>query len=222
MFFVDKNLEPKGAETMGEIFEKIVPLPQVFYEQPTLELAKALLGCLLVKETNEGMAAGYIVETEAYIGPGDRAAHSYNNRRTARTEVMFQRSGLVYTYLMHTHCLFNVVSGGEENPEAVLIRALEPRYGIELMKNRRGMEDLPSLTNGPGKLTKSLGITKEDYGRPLTLPPLYIAKGFSPESISAGKRIGIDKSGEARDYLWRFWVTNNKYVSRHQKSEYVI
>jgi DNA-3-methyladenine glycosylase len=210
------------AYNMGEITEEIVPLPQVFFEQPTLELAKALLGCLLVKETSVGMAAGYIVETEAYIGPGDRAAHSYNNRRTTRTEVMFQRSGLTYTYLMHTHCLFNVVSGGKENPEAVLIRALEPRYGIEIMKNRRGLEDLRSLTNGPGKLTKSLGITMEDYGHTLTLPPLYIAKGLSPDSISAGKRIGIDKSGEARDYPWRFWVTNNKYVSRHQKSIYVF
>ncbi|MFL6555329.1 MAG: DNA-3-methyladenine glycosylase, partial [Bacillus sp. (in: firmicutes)] len=116
---------------MGEFTEELVPLPLDFYNQPTLALAKALLGCLLVKETNEGMAAGYIVETEAYIGPSDRAAHSYNNRRTARTEVMFQRSGLAYTYLMHTHCLFNVVSGGEEHPEAVLIRAVEPQYGIE-------------------------------------------------------------------------------------------
>jgi len=207
---------------VGECQREMVPLPQGFYDQPTLELAKALLGCLLVKETNEGMAAGYIVETEAYIGPGDRAAHSYNNRRTKRTEVMFQRSGLAYTYLMHTHCLFNVVSGGEEKPEAVLIRALEPRCGIGLMKNRRGIEDSTRLTNGPGKLTKSLGITIEDYGRPLTNPPLYIAKGFCPESISVGKRIGIDKSGEARDYPWRFWVTNNKCVSRHQKTEYVL
>ncbi|WP_035445783.1 DNA-3-methyladenine glycosylase [Bacillus sp. UNC41MFS5] len=207
---------------MGDSKKEIVPLPEDFYVQPTLELAKALLGCLLVKETNEGMSAGYIVETEAYIGPGDRAAHSYNNRRTRRTEVMFQRSGLVYTYLMHTHCLFNVVSGGEEHPEAVLVRALEPRYGLELMKKRRGKEDLPSLTNGPGNLSKSLGITMEDYGCLLTLPPLYIAKGFCPETISVGKRIGIDKSGEARDYPWRFWVTNNQYVSRHQKSDYVI
>ncbi|WHY69074.1 DNA-3-methyladenine glycosylase [Neobacillus sp. SuZ13] len=207
---------------MVEFTKDLKPLPEDFYDQPTLELAKALLGCLLVKESKEGMSAGYIVETEAYIGPGDRAAHSYNNRRTRRTEVMFQRSGLVYTYLMHTHCLFNVVSGGEDHPEAVLVRALEPKFGLELMKKRRGKEDLPSLTNGPGKLTKSLGITMEDYGHPLTLPPLFIAKGISPESISAGKRIGIDKTGEARDYPWRFWITNNQFVSRHQKSDYVI
>jgi DNA-3-methyladenine glycosylase len=207
---------------MGEFSEEIVPLTQEFYEQPTLELAKALLGCLLVKETEHGMAAGYIVETEAYIGPTDRAAHSYNNRRTGRTEVMFHRSGLAYTYLMHTHCLFNVVSGGEGNPEAVLVRAIEPQLGIELMKIRRGIEDLTNLTNGPGKLTKSMGISMEDYGSSLTHPPLYIAKGFCPENLSVGKRIGIDKSGEAKDYPWRFWVTNNKFVSRHQKSEYVV
>jgi DNA-3-methyladenine glycosylase len=203
---------------MGDFLNEIEPLPQEFFEQPTLELAKALLGCLLVKETKEGIAAGYIVETEAYIGPSDRAAHSYQNRRTKRTEVMFQRSGLAYTYLMHTHCLFNVVSGGEEKPEAVLIRALEPRSGIELMKRRRGLEDLKSLTSGPGKLTKSMGISIEDYGRPLTSPPIYIAKGICPESISTGKRIGINNSGDARDYPWRFWITNSKYVSRHQKT----
>ncbi|MEH7014447.1 DNA-3-methyladenine glycosylase [Neobacillus niacini] len=207
---------------MGEFPKEIVPLSQEFYEQPTLELAKALLGCLLVKETHQGIAAGYIVESEAYKGPSDRAAHSYNNRRTARTEVMFHRSGLAYTYLMHTHCLFNVVSGGEEKPEAVLVRALEPRYGIELMKIRRGIEELKNLTNGPGKLTNSLGITMEDYGSSLTHPPIYIAKGFCPESISVGKRIGIDNSGESKDYPWRFWITKNKYVSRHQKSEYEI
>ncbi|WP_430140881.1 DNA-3-methyladenine glycosylase [Neobacillus pocheonensis] len=198
--------------------KEIVPLPQSFFEQPTLELAKALLGCLLVKETKEGIAVGHIVETEAYVGPGDRAAHSYNNRRTARTEVMFQRSGLAYTYLMHTHCLFNIVSGGEEKPEAILVRALEPVNGIELMKSRRGIDDVRNLTNGPGKLTKSLGIKMEDYGHLLTLPPLFVARGYCPESISMGKRIGIDNTGEAKDYPWRFWVTNNKYVSRHQKA----
>ncbi|MDQ1146576.1 DNA-3-methyladenine glycosylase [Bacillus sp. SORGH_AS 510] len=207
---------------MKDFLNNIVPLPDSFFEQPTLELAKALLGCILVKETNEGITAGYIVETEAYIGPDDRAAHSYNNKRTPRTEVMFHRSGLAYTYLMHTHCLFNVVSGGEEKPEAVLVRALEPLNGIDFMKTRRGVEDLTRLTNGPGKLTKSLGITMEDYGHSLTIPPLYLAEGYRPESISAGKRIGIENSGEAREYPWRFWVTNNKFVSRHQKAEHVF
>lgn len=203
---------------MADFSNEHIPLPQAFYEQPTLQLAKQLLGCLLLKETNEGITAGYIVESEAYIGPGDQAAHSYKNRRTARTEAMFQRSGISYTYTMHTHCLFNVVSGGEDKPEAVLIRALEPAYGIELMKSRRGLEDLNKLTNGPGKLTKSLGITMEDYGHSLTNPTLYIAQGYCPKAISVGKRIGIDNSGDAKDYPWRFWITNNKFVSRHRKT----
>jgi len=97
-----------------------------FFSLPTLDLARKLLGCILVKETEEGVAAGYIVETEAYLGPEDRASHAYGNRRTKRTEIMFQKAGLAYTYTMHTHCLVNVVSGPREKPEAVLIRALEP------------------------------------------------------------------------------------------------
>ena len=87
------------------------PLSIDFFQQPTLELAKNLLGCLLVKETNEGIASGYIVETEAYIGPGDRASHSFGNRRTKRTEIMFAEAGHVYTFVTHTHTLVNVVSG---------------------------------------------------------------------------------------------------------------
>ncbi|OCA84429.1 3-methyladenine DNA glycosylase [Bacillus sp. FJAT-27225] len=190
------------------------PLEDEFYGQPTLELAKALLGCILAKETADGMTAGYIVETEAYIGPFDQAAHSYMNRRTKRTEIMFAESGFAYTYVMHTHCLVNVVSGGKGNPEAILIRAVEPCLGEELMEKRRGIQIRRNLTNGPGKLTKALGITMEDYGRKLNQLPLLIAKGYQPSSISSGKRIGIDNSGEARDYPWRFWVTGNEFVSR--------
>jgi DNA-3-methyladenine glycosylase len=194
---------------------KYQPLPKEFYQKPTLELAKALLGCLLVKETEEGIASGFIVETEAYMGPTDRAAHSYGNRRTKRTEIMFHEAGLAYTYVMHTHCLFNVVSGGKEQPEAVLVRALEPYDGIGLMFQRRSkIKDVRQLTNGPGKLTKALGITMADYGRPLQKPPLFIAKGFVPEAISQGKRIGIENTGEAKDYPWRFWVSGNRFVSK--------
>ncbi|WP_203363959.1 DNA-3-methyladenine glycosylase [Bacillus sp. REN10] len=189
-------------------------LNKEFYQQPTLQLARALLGCTLVKITDEGTTAGYIVETEAYRGSHDRAAHSFNNRRTKRTEIMFQEAGHVYTYVMHTHCLLNVVSGEVEEPEAVLIRAVEPCEGVELMFERRGTMPLKNLTSGPGKLTKAMGITMEDYGRRFDEPPLFIAEGVIPEEISVGPRIGIDNSGEAKDYPWRFWITDNPFVSR--------
>jgi DNA-3-methyladenine glycosylase len=195
----------------------IVPVSSDFFHKPTIDLAQALLGCVLVKETTEGTAAGYIVETEAYMGPMDQAAHSYQNRRTKRTEIMYGEAGHVYTYQMHTHCLINVVSSDIEKPEAILIRALEPLAGIGLMEARRGMTNLRNLTNGPGKLTKALAITMADYGRAFWEPPLYIGKGMVPESISQGKRIGIDNTGEAKDYPWRFWISGNPFVSRHQK-----
>ena len=193
------------------------PLSIDFFKLPTLELAKNLLGCLLVKETNEGIASGYIVETEAYIGPGDRASHSFGNRRTKRTEIMFGEAGHVYTFVTHTHTLVNVVSGPAEQPEGILIRAIEPVEGIELMRERRGIDNLKNvknLTNGPGKLTKALGINMDDYGRHFTKPPLYITSGKIPEAISKGPRIGIDNTGEAKDYPWRFWITGNPFVSR--------
>ncbi|WP_064091665.1 DNA-3-methyladenine glycosylase [Rossellomorea aquimaris] len=190
------------------------PMPQSFYEQPTLELAKSLLGCLLVKETEDGVASGYIVETEAYLGPEDRAAHSYGNRRTKRTEIMFQEPGRVYTYVMHTHCLVNVVSGDVGKPEAILIRAVEPYMGLEIMEKRRAGHIQKNWTNGPGKLTKALGISMNDYGRTYLEPPLIIAKGYKPDNVVEGKRVGIDNSGEARDYPWRFWIEGNTYVSR--------
>ncbi|MBT2690691.1 DNA-3-methyladenine glycosylase [Bacillus sp. ISL-47] len=192
-------------------------LPKAFFQQPTLKLAEALLGCLLIKETEEGLTSGYIVETEAYMGPEDRAAHSFGNRRTKRTEIMFSEAGVAYTYVMHTHCLVNVVSGPIEKPEAILIRAVQPVDGIELMKQRRNIEIPKNLTNGPGKLTKALGITMGDYGSSFSEPPLLIAKGTTPQDISCGKRIGIDNSGEAKDYPWRFWITGNPFVSRHRK-----
>ncbi|MED4071666.1 DNA-3-methyladenine glycosylase [Priestia endophytica] len=187
-----------------------------FFKQPTLELAQSLLGCLLVKETEDGVASGYIVETEAYKGPEDRAAHSYNNRRTKRTEVMFGKQGYVYTYTMHRHCLVNIVSAEEGKPEAVLIRAVEPTSGIPLMYERRGqaVKKEVQLTNGPGKLTKALGITMNDYGHDIRKSPLYIKKGILPKQISSGPRIGIENSGEARDYPWRFWMEGNPFVSR--------
>jgi len=109
-----------------------------FFNLPTLELAKKLIGCYIVHEVGEERFVGRIVETEAYKGPEDRAAHSFNNRRTKRTEIMFHEAGLVYTYQMHTHTLLNVVSGPVNVPHAVLIRAVEPIEGIERMRKNRG------------------------------------------------------------------------------------
>ncbi|WP_163102004.1 DNA-3-methyladenine glycosylase [Peribacillus alkalitolerans] len=192
----------------------LLPVEHEFFLQPTLKLAQALLGCLLIKETEEGVSRGFIVETEAYMGPKDQAAHSFNNRRTKRTEVMFGEAGLVYTYVMHTHCLVNVVSGHIDKPEAILIRAVEPFIGKELIKVRRGMDNLVLACNGPGKLTKALGITMDDYGKSFRDSTIYIAEGFSPLQISSGPRVGIPNSGEAKDYPWRYWITGNRFVSR--------
>lgn len=193
------------------------PLGKDFYRQQTLDLAKALLGCLLIKETPEGTVSGIIVETEAYKGPDDRAAHSFGNRRTKRTEVMFGEPGYAYTYSMHTHCLFNIVSGEANRPDAVLVRGIEPHIGQELMAARRPKaKNERQWTNGPGKLTKALGITMEDYGHPLHASPLWIAQGPALEGsqIVSGPRIGIDNSGEAKHYPWRFWIENNRFVSK--------
>jgi len=191
-----------------------IPLSETFYEQPTLDLAKQLIGQILVKVTDEGMSSGIIVETEAYLGEEDQAAHSFQKRRTKRTEVMYNSPGHVYVYQMHTHHLVNVVSGEKENPQAVLIRAVEPLSGIDLMIKRRPVEKMTNLTSGPGKLTKALGITMEDYGRTFFKPPLFIAKGIKINNVLEGKRIGIDNSGEARHYPYRFWINDNLYVSR--------
>lgn len=196
---------------------KLIPLEASFFNCPTLDLAQSLLGQLLVKETKAGVAAGWIVETEAYIGPDDQAAHSYGYRRTPRTEVMYGLPGFAYTYVMHTHCLLNVVSAPSGHPEAVLIRSIEPHLGLELMYERRGQDkDLRELANGPGKLTQALGVVKDDYGKALFERPLYIAEGKSVAAIASGPRIGIPNTGEAKHYPWRFWEQDSPFVPRQR------
>lgn len=189
-------------------------LDLAFYEQPTLDLARALLGQYLVRRHPEGEIIAKIVETEAYLGAIDRAAHSFGGRRTKRTEVMFGQPGHVYTYQMHTHTLLNVVSGPVGTPEAVLIRAVEPIQGQEwIATNRPGVKRFDQ-TNGPGKLTKALGITMDLYGHSFQHDPLYIAEGEAEVVIEAGPRIGIPNTGEARDYPYRFFERDNPYVSK--------
>src|SRR5699024_1996623 len=194
------------------------PVKQSFFKAPCLNLAQALLGHYMVHDLPQGRVVGKIVETEAYQGPDDQAAHSFNNRRTKRTEVMFARAGLVYTYQMHTHTLINVVAGPVGTPHAILIRAVEPVEGLDIIKENRGshMKQV-DWTNGPGKLTKALGITMDYYGHDWRIAPLFIGKGLPPKNIAVSQRIGIGNAKEAVDYPWRFYEKDNPYVSKYRK-----
>ncbi|MBD7962723.1 DNA-3-methyladenine glycosylase [Fictibacillus norfolkensis] len=188
------------------------------WELPTLDLAKELLGMKLIHDDDKGTTSGYIVETEAYLGPEDRAAHSYNNRRTARTEVMYDEAGTIYTYFIYgMHVCFNIVSGPVNKPEAILIRALQPIEGIEEMKERRVRAKTEiQLTNGPGKLSKAMGFTLSDNGKKMNEENIRIEEGIElgVHEISSGPRIGIQYAEEAVHYPYRFWIKNNPYVSR--------
>ena len=148
----------------------------------------------------------------------DQAAHSFDNRRTKRTEVMFGKAGLVYTYQMHTHTLMNVVSGPVGTPHAILIRAGGTSRGIGTYAGKIAGSHLKmkDWTNGPGKLTKALGITMEYYGHHWTDRPFFIAEGAVPKEIVAGPRVGIGNSGEAVHYPWRFYEKDNPYVSKYR------
>ena len=194
---------------------ELLPLPREFYARPVLSVAKACIGKLLVHRTQQGLVAGRIVETEAYRGPEDRAAHSYGGRRTARTEVMFGPPGYAYVFFVYgMHYQFNLVTSKDGAPHAVLVRAVEPLLGIPLMAKRRELpENVVELTNGPGKLCQALGIGRESYGVDLCGPTLFLAEGPSVRSASA-KRIGIDYAGAWAEKPWRFYDPKSRYVSR--------
>ena len=191
-------------------------LTREFFLNDGLTLARALLGKVLVHDSDEGLTSGIIVETEAYLGPEDKAAHTCNNRRTSRTEVIFGEGGHAYVYLVYgLHCCFNVTANIAGKPECVLIRALEPLEGVSLMMKRRRTDRVRSLCDGPGKLCGALGITRELYGADLCGDELYILDGESRNiEVEAAPRIGIDYAEEYRDVCWRFCVAGNRYVSR--------
>jgi len=194
---------------------ELVPLPREFYARPVLSVAKACIGKLLVHRTKQGLVAGRIVETEAYRGPEDRAAHSYGGRRTARTEVMFGPPGYAYVFFVYgMHYQFNVVTTKDGAPHAVLIRAVEPVLGVELMAERRKLPaSARELSNGPGKLCQALGIGRESYGVDLCGWQLFLADGPPVRSVSA-KRVGVDYAGDWAEKPWRFLDPKSRYVSR--------
>ena len=180
----------------------------------TEEIAQELLGCLIIKDTKEGSSSGWIVETEAYLGEIDEAAHSYGLRKTPRLASMYKEPGTVYIYSMHTHQMLNLAVQKTGVPHAILIRAIEPYTGIELMKQRRNKEGY-LLSNGPGKLTKAMGIDQTDDGTQITNEPLYLSKTKrrTPKKIDTSARIGIPNKGIWTDALLRYTVSGNPYIS---------
>jgi DNA-3-methyladenine glycosylase len=194
-------------------------LDRAFYDRDTLTVARDLLGCRLVHDTPRGHAAGRIVEVEAYHGEEDPACHAAAGR-TARTAPLYGLPGFAYVYFIYGmyHC-FNVVTHAEGHPSAVLVRALEPLEGLELMRERRGSRRRAArrgvsdreLANGPGKLCDALGITLAENRADLIASALRIEPGERPDGIVWTPRVGISVG---TDRFWRCFVKGSPHVSR--------
>ena len=194
-------------------------LPREFYTRPdVLEVARDLLGKKLVVPSRSGKrVAGIIVETEAYRGPEDRASHAWNHRRTNRTETMYGTGGTAYVYFVYgMYYQFNVVTNVEDSPHAVLVRAVEPLEGLEIMRRRRPGRSEYELTSGPGRLCIAMGIDRALDKADLLGDRVWIEEGvsISPRQIARGPRIGIDYAEKWKDKPWRFWVKDNPFVSK--------
>ena len=194
-------------------------LPREFYTRSNvLTVARDLLGKLLVVPADDGQrVAGMIVEVEAYRGPDDRASHAYGGRRTKRTETMYQEGGIAYVYFVYgMYYQFNVVSNVADVPHAILVRALEPLEGLDVMRERRHSHPDHNLTNGPGKLCVAMGIDRQLDKADLLADRVWLEefRKVQPSQIAKGPRIGIDYAEEWIDKPWRFWISDNTYVSR--------
>jgi DNA-3-methyladenine glycosylase len=188
-------------------------LPKEFYLQNCLKIAKELIGKVLVRKKGNVTYSGIIVETEAYTGQTDAAAHSYRGK-TERNKFMFSQGGIAYVYFTYGnhHCV-NVVVEKEDISHAVLIRAIEPLEGAERMKKNRGTDDIYNLASGPGKLTEAFEIDMKLNGADLRGNELFISENTAERKhiIEKSKRIGITKNA---DKLYRFYAANNPFVSR--------
>ncbi len=198
-------------------------LPLSYYSnQDVLFLAQDLLGKVLFTETNGKITAGIIVETEAYFGVYDKASHAYGGRRTERTETLYSYGGISYVYLCYgIHHLFNVVTSAEGDPHAVLVRAVEPLVGKEIMESRRNMPvSKAAISSGPGSAAKALGIDRSFNKKNLSGNEIWIEDHgirYACDDIIAGPRIGVAYAQEDALLPWRFFVKNNKYVSKPNK-----
>lgn len=190
-------------------------LERSFYEQSTVEVARELLGKHLVRKHPDGTTVGRIVETEAYVGPDDKACHA-SRGRTPRTEIMFGPAGHAYIYFVYGfHHMLNIVTEQVDFPAAVLIRAVEPIAGIELMKQRRGTEQPRNLASGPGKLCEAFAIDRSLNGSDICGRVLYIRDdGELTAGIVTSPRVGVDYAGKWKHKPWRFLISGNPFVSK--------
>jgi DNA-3-methyladenine glycosylase len=190
-----------------------------FYLRPdVVKISRELLGKYLFTKSNGQVTGGMIVETEAYAGCEDRASHAFNNRRTKRTETLYQKGGIAYVYLVYgMYPLFNIVTNSKDIPHAVLIRSVEPVVGLDIMHARRTRNKKQSnLTNGPGKLCQALGITVDMNGIELDENQIWLedrGKRIDPESIISTTRIGIDYAGPDANLPYRFYIKDNTWAS---------
>jgi DNA-3-methyladenine glycosylase len=209
-------MQQEEINTSAKTWEK---LPDSFYQRGNVvAVTKELIGKILVTTFSGNLTAGRIVEAEAYDGPVDKASHSYNNRRTKRTEVMYAAGGVAYIYLCYgIHQMFNIVTNVTNVPNAVLIRAVEPLAGIDVMLQRCNKTELNKhVTRGPGNVAKALGLHTSQTGTSLQSDELYIAddKYCYPENeIIATPRIGVAYAAEHALLPYRFIVKGNQYVS---------
>lgn len=196
-------------------------LNREFYVRDANLVSIELLGKLMVHKTESCTVSGVIVETEAYLGPEDAAAHSYKNLRSSRTEVQFQEGGFSYIYFIYgMHHCFNIVANIAGKPEAILVRALEPVDGIDIMKTRRGTQNEINLCNGPGKLCQAMGLDMGYYGADLCGDKLFIEeyRKILSSNICISPRINVDYAGDFKDKPWRYSIKDNKYISRHKNN----
>jgi DNA-3-methyladenine glycosylase len=194
-------------------------VPLSFYNRKdVVKIAKELLGKIIVTCFDRQITSGRIVETEAYAGIVDKASHSFAGKRTARNEHMYSAAGTAYIYICYgMHQMMNIVTNAKEIPDAVLIRAIEPLEGIDIMLKRTGKKTLDkTLTRGPGNVGKALGIFKHHSGLYLLDDQIYVlddSKKIPDEEIGISKRIGVESAGEDGLLPYRFYVKGNKYVS---------
>ncbi|WP_353947515.1 DNA-3-methyladenine glycosylase [Sporolactobacillus sp. Y61] len=196
-------------------------LSDFFSQQSTPDIARSVLGKQLVYEHPEGIMSGYIVEAEAYLGQKDSAAHAYKGRRTPANEALYGPPGTIYIYLLHGRAMLDIAVQKKEVPQGILIRAIEPLDGRDLMEKNRKKHGF-ELTNGPGKFMEALGIHDKSLNRKhMGDAPLYIdlSAEREPEEIGVSARKGISRRGSGTCWPFRFFVKGNPYVSGIKKSE---